>query len=223
MIPEQFAAITGYTFRQQDLLEQALTHRSFSRTANNERLEFFGDSILNLVISKYIYRQFPDADEGELSRIRASLVKQETLALVAMDMGLGAHIHLGGGELKSGGYRRASILADVLEAVIAAIYLDSDYQQTETVILKLFQNYLQNLPDAAELIDPKTRLQEILQARKLELPEYEVEQTRGKSHNQVFTVSCNIAMLDLKTSGSGSSRKKAEQQAATKMLTRIPS
>lgn len=223
MIPEQFAAITGYTFRQQDLLEQALTHRSYSRTANNERLEFFGDSILNLVISKYIYRQFPDADEGELSRIRASLVKQETLALVAMDMGLGAHIHLGGGELKSGGYRRASILADVLEAVIAAIYLDSDYQQTETVILKLFQNYLQNLPDAAELIDPKTRLQEILQARKLELPEYEVEQTRGKSHNQVFTVSCNIAMLDLKTSGSGSSRKKAEQQAATKMLTRIPS
>jgi len=223
VIPEQFAAITGYTFRQQDLLEQALTHRSYSRTANNERLEFFGDSILNLVISKYIYRQFPDADEGELSRIRASLVKQETLALVSMDMGLGAHIHLGGGELKSGGYRRASILADVLEAVIAAIYLDSDYQQTERVILKLFQNYLQNLPDAAELIDPKTRLQEILQARKLELPEYEVEQTHGKSHNQVFTVSCNIAMLDLKTSGSGSSRKKAEQQAATKMLTRIPS
>lgn len=223
MKPEEFSAITGYTFKQQELLEQALTHRSFSRTANNERLEFFGDSILNLVISKYIYRQFPDADEGELSRIRASLVKQETLALVAMDMGLGAHIHLGGGELKSGGYRRASILADVLEAVIAAIYLDSDYQQTETVILKLFQNYLQNLPDAAELIDPKTRLQEILQARKLELPEYEVEQTRGKSHNQIFTVSCNIAMLDLKTSGSGSSRKKAEQQAATKMLTRIPS
>jgi len=223
VIPEQFAAITGYTFRQQDLLEQALTHRSFSRTANNERLEFFGDSILNLVISKYIYRQFPDADEGELSRIRASLVKQETLALVAMDMGLGAHIHLGGGELKSGGYRRASILADVLEAVIAAIYLDSDYQQTETVILKLFQIYLQNLPDAAELKDSKTRLQEILQARKLELPEYEVEQTRGKSHNQVFTVSCNIAMLELKTSGSGSSRKKAEQQAATKMLTRISS
>jgi len=221
--PEQFAAITGYTFRQQDLLEQALTHCSYSRTANNERLEFFGDSILNLVISKYIYRQFPDADEGELSRIRASLVKQETLALVAMDMGLGAHIHLGGGELKSGGYRRASILADVLEAVIAAIYLDSDYQQTETVILKLFQIYLQNLPDAAELKDSKTRLQEILQARKLELPEYEVEQTRGKSHNQVFTVSCNIAMLELKTSGSGSSRKQAEQQAATKMLTRISS
>jgi len=221
--PEEFAAITGYTFRQQELLQQALTHRSYSRSANNERLEFFGDSILNLVISKYIYQQFAEANEGELSRIRASLVKQETLALVAMDMGLGAYIYLGGGELKSGGYRRASILADVLEAVIAAIYLDSDYQQTETVILNLFQTYLQNLPDAGELKDSKTRLQENLQAKKLELPEYEVEHTSGKSHNQIFTVSCNIAMLDLKTSGSGSSRKKAEQQAATKMLKKISS
>ena len=138
-------------------------------------------------------------------------------------MGLGAHIYLGGGELKSGGYRRASILSDVLEAVIAAIYLDSDYQQTERVILNLFQTYLQNLPDAGELKDPKTRLQENLQAKKLELPEYEIEHTSGKSHNQTFTVCCNIAMLDLKTSGSGSSRKKAEQQAATKMLEKISS
>jgi len=221
--PDDFYAIAGYTFRQQELLEQALTHRSYARAANNERLEFFGDSILNLVITRHIYQHYPDASEGDLSRIRASLVKQETLALVAMDMGLGEYIYLGGGELKSGGYRRASILSDVLEAIIAAIYLDSDFEQTEAVILALFRVHLQNLPDAAELKDPKTRLQEDLQARKHELPVYEVVQTSGKSHNQIFTVSCNIGSPVLKTEATGSSRKKAEQQAAKKMLEKISS
>lgn len=221
MTPESFFAITGYRFKRLELLEQALTHRSYSRNNNNERLEFLGDSILNLIISRYIFDTLADASEGDLSRIRASLVKEETLAIVAMEIGLGDHIYLGGGELKSGGFRRASILADALEAVIASICLDSDFQQAEQVVLKLFRQHLHNLPDGASLKDPKTRLQENLQAQKMELPSYEVTQTCGKSHNQVFTVTCSIAELKLETSGNGSSRKKAEQQAATKMLKQL--
>ena len=221
MTPESFFAITGYRFNRIELLEQALTHRSYSRNNNNERLEFLGDSILNLIISRFIYDALADASEGDLSRIRASLVKEETLAIVAMEIGLGDHIFLGGGELKSGGFRRASILADGLEAVIASVCLDSDLQQAERVVLKLFHQHLQNLPDGASLRDPKTKLQEKLQAQKMELPVYEVTQTCGKSHNQTFTVSCSIAGLKLETNGSGTSRKKAEQQAAVKMLKQL--
>jgi ribonuclease-3 len=188
---------TGYQFRHRELLEQALTHRSYSRSHNNERLEFLGDSILNLVISNQIYRQFGGASEGDLSRIRASLVKQETLADVAREIDLGDHILLGGGELKSGGFRRASILSDALEALIAAIYLDSDYAQAESVILRLFAELLHNVDVDRDLKDAKTRLQEYLQARQKELPRYRVEQTSGKSHSQVFTVSCELADLEL--------------------------
>jgi len=218
---DKFCTLTGYQFRQQDLLEQALTHRSYSRSKNNERLEFLGDSILNLIISNHIYLRFTDADEGDLSRIRAFLVKEESLAQIAMDIGLGDHIRLGGGELKSGGFRRASILSDALEALIAAIYLDSDYAQTEATVLRLYEEQLQSVDENANLRDPKTQLQEYLQARKMHLPRYQVEQTSGKSHNQVFTVSCNITDLELQSKGKGSSRKKAEQQAAKKILDKL--
>ena len=221
MNADKFCTLTGYQFRQQDLLEQALTHRSYSRSNNNERLEFLGDSILNLIISKHIYLRFKDADEGDLSRIRASLVKEQSLAQIAMDIGLGDHIRLGGGELKSGGFRRASILSDALEALIAAIYLDSDYAQTEATVLRLYHGQLQSVDENANLRDPKTQLQEYLQARKMHLPGYQVEQTSGKSHNQVFTVSCNITDLELQSKGKGSSRKKAEQQAAQKILDKL--
>ena len=217
----KFCELIGYQFRRQDLLQQSLTHRSYSRSNTNERLEFLGDSILNLIISNHIYLRFTDADEGDLSRIRASLVKEESLAQIAMDIGLGDHIRLGGGELKSGGFRRASILSDALEALIAAIYLDSDYAQTEATVLRLYHGQLQTVDENANLRDPKTQLQEYLQARKMHLPRYQVEQTSGKSHDQVFTVSCNITDLELQSKGKGSSRKKAEQQAAQKILDKL--
>jgi len=218
---EKLCALTGYQFKQANLLEQALTHRSYSRQLNNERLEFLGDSILNLIISNHIYERFSAADEGDLSRIRASLVKEETLAQVARQIDLGDYIHLGGGELKSGGFRRASILSDALEALIGAIYLDSDYAQTETAVLNLYQEQLQNVDANANLRDPKTRLQEHLQANKNSLPSYQVEKITGKSHDQVFTVSCKLTDLDMQSNGKGSSRKKAEQQAAQTILDKL--
>ena len=221
MTVDKLCALTGYQFRQTNLLEQALTHRSYSRQLNNERLEFLGDSILNLIISNHIYKRFSAADEGDLSRIRASLVKEETLAQVARQIDLGDYIHLGGGELKSGGFRRASILSDALEALIGAIYLDSDYAQTEIAVLHLYQEQLQNVDAGANLRDPKTRLQEHLQANKNSLPSYQVEKITGKSHDQDFTVSCKLTDLDMQSNGKGSSRKKAEQQAAQKILDKL--
>jgi ribonuclease-3 len=218
---DKLCTLTGYRFRQTNLLEQALTHRSYSRQLNNERLEFLGDSILNLIITNHIYERFSDADEGDLSRIRASLVKEETLARVARKIDLGEYIHLGGGELKSGGFRRASILSDVLEALIGAIYLDSDYAQTETAVLHLYREQLQSIDADTNLRDPKTLLQEYLQANKNNLPSYQVEQTTGKSHDQVFTVSCKLTDLDMQCNGKGPSRKKAEQQAAQKILDKL--
>ena len=221
MTTDRLIAFTGYQFKRRELLEQALTHRSFSRTANNERLEFLGDSVLNLIISNFIYRRFESASEGRLSRIRASLVKQDTLAMVAREIGLGEHIFLGGGELKSGGFRRDSILSDALEALIAAIYLDSDYAQAEKTVLHLFDNLLQAVDVGSSLKDAKTQLQEYLQGRQKSLPLYKVIQTNGKSHDQVFTVSCELSDLDLQSEGKGSSRKKAEQQAAHNLLHKL--
>jgi ribonuclease-3 len=218
---DRLIAFTGYQFKHRELLEQALTHRSFSRSANNERLEFLGDSVLNLIISNFIYGRFESASEGRLSRIRASLVKQDTLAMVAREIGLGDHILLGGGELKSGGFRRDSILSDALEALIAAIYLDSDYAQAEKTVLHLFDNLLQAVDVGSSLKDPKTQLQEYLQGRQKSLPLYEVIQTNGKSHDQVFTVSCELSDLGLQSEGKGSSRKKAEQQAAHNLLHKL--
>lgn len=218
---EKFLALTGYQFSTKELLEQALTHRSYSRSVNNERLEFLGDSILNLIISRHIYQRFADASEGDLSRLRAVLVKQASLAQVARDLGLGEFILLGGGEMKSGGHRRDSILSDAMEAVIGAIYLDSDFNQTETVVLRLYEFQLNQLNQEDNLKDPKTRLQEYLQGRKMEIPSYTVVKTSGKSHSQLFTVDCVLAELDMHAEGQGSSRKKAEQLAAQKLLQRL--
>ena len=221
MNAETFDRLTGYQFRRLELLEQALTHRSFSRGNNNERLEFLGDSILNLIISNYIYARFGEASEGELSRFRAALVKEATLAQVAREIELGDLIRLGSGELKSGGFRRDSILSDALEAVIGAIYLDSDFVQTEQVVLKLFRDRLERLDVETILKDPKTRLQEYLQAQKMKLPAYRVTATSGRAHDQIFTVSCSLDELGIEASGRGSSRKKAEQQAAQQILNRL--
>ena len=218
---EKFQTILDYHFKQSDLLEQALTHRSYSRNKNNERLEFLGDSVLNLVISQHIYEREPEADEGDLSRIRSSLVNEEALASVARDIGLGDFIYLGGGELKSGGFRRSSILSDTLEAIIGAIYLDSGFDKARDTILFLYRIYLRTLPDTDTLKDAKTQLQEYLQSKQLDLPEYTVIKTTGKSHDQVFTISCRVASLQIQSSGTGSSRKKAEQNAAKKMLSQL--
>lgn len=207
-----------YQFKQEELLKQALTHRSFCRGANNERLEFLGDSVLSLVISHNIYEQQPNASEGDLSRIRASLVNEAALARVARDINLGDYVLLGGGELKSGGFRRESILSDTMEAILGAIYLDSNFTQVQNSILYLYRVYLQNLPSQSNLKDPKTRLQEYLQSEKIDIPEYAVMKTIGKSHDQTFTLTCRILSLNIETSGIGSSRKKAEQDAAIKAL-----
>lgn len=223
MTTDRLQSLIGYRFKRNELLQQALSHRSYARAANNERLEFLGDSVLSLIISNFIYRRFDGASEGRLSRIRASLVKQETLARVARKIHLGDCILLGGGELKSGGFRRDSILADGLEALIAAIYLDSNYAEAEKVVLYLFDDLLQGIDAQRSMKDPKTRLQEYLQAKQQPLPNYTVVQTSGKSHDQVFTVRCEILESGLQGEGRGSSRKKAEQQAALNILNQLES
>ena len=212
-----------YQFIDNALLEQALTHRSVSKSLNNERLEFLGDSVLSLVITEYLYRNLPDISEGKLSRLRASLVNQKSLADISRGMALGDYIKLGGGELKSGGYRRDSILSDTLEAIIGAIYIDGGFEQASKSVLILYRNLLNNISDKIDqsLKDAKTQLQEILQSRQLQLPEYEIVQTVGKDHNQLFTVSCKIDVLNLEARGKGSSRKKAEQEAAGLVLKRL--
>lgn len=210
----------GYRFSNEALLEQALTHRSVGKR-NNERLEFLGDSILSFVISTDLYHRFPEIDEGRLSRIRASLVKGETLAKLAVELSLGDFLHLGSGELKSGGFRRASILADALESVFGAVYLDSDIATVERLILRLFDERLQKLDPGKALKDPKTRLQEYLQAQQQPLPVYEVVDVRGKSHNQHFTISCRVEILPEAVLAEGTSRRKAEQQAAEEALRQL--
>jgi len=207
----------GYECQDASLLEAALTHRS-AGGSHNERLEFLGDAVLNCVAAVLVFREFAGADEGELSRFRASLVSGETLAAIAADIDLGSHVRLGSGELKSGGFRRKSILADALEALFGAIYLDGGYAAATTVVERLLATRLDKLPSAAELKDPKTRLQETLQARGLPLPVYAVESISGEAHNQLFSVYCVVDMLGLKTLGSGASRRRAEQAAAQLLL-----
>ncbi len=214
----KFQAVIHSQFNDEALLDQALTHRSVHKTKNNERLEFLGDSVLSVVISEFIYNKLKQANEGELSRIRSSLVKEEALARVARDIDLGQYIHLGAGELKSGGFRRDSILSDALEAIIGSVYLDKGYDAAKELILFLYQEYLITLPSPTSLKDPKTRLQEYLQARKIGLPEYIVTDSSGKAHNQVFSVSCSIAELKMSSIGTGTSRKKAEQMAASELF-----
>lgn len=207
----------GYECRDPALLEAALTHRS-AGGPHNERLEFLGDAVLNCVVAMLVFREFGAADEGELSRFRSSLVSGEALAVIAAEIGLGDQLRLGSGELKSGGFRRKSILADALEALFGAIYLDGGFDAAARVIERLFIPRLDRLPSAAELKDPKTRLQETLQARGLPLPAYVVESITGEAHNQVFQVSCSVESLGLKTQAQGASRRRAEQAAAQLML-----
>ncbi len=207
----------GYSFNDKGLLEQALTHRS-SGSKNNERLEFLGDGILNFVIAAAIFKIKPKAPEGEMSRLRAHLVRKETLADVGRELDLGNYLRLGGGELKSGGFRRDSTIADCVEAILGAIYLDNGYAASEKVILDLFKARLGDLPDLSDLKDPKTRLQEYLQSIGKPLPEYEIVDVSGKEHEQVFKVKCSSTASDEPSIGKASSRKAAEQDAALLML-----
>lgn len=210
----------GHQFRDPSLLNQALKHRSAGST-NNERLEFLGDSIVNHIVAEAIYRRFPNASEGEMSRHRASLVKGDTLAIIAREMALGNFIQLGLGERKSGGHQRASILADALEAIAGAILLDSDFERVKQVVTEWFQSRLNDNADHATSKDPKTQLQEILQGRGLPLPEYDLITTRGEDHQKVFVVECRVPALTLCETSSASSRRRAEQGAAQKVLERV--
>lgn len=207
----------GHSFRDPQLLELALTHRS-QGNRNNERLEFLGDSIVNFLIAEDLYARFPQAREGQLSRLRARQVKGATLAEVAREFNLGDYLRLGSGELKSGGYRRDSILADALEAVIGAIYLDAGMTVARERVLAWFAERLEKLTLSDTQKDPKTRLQEFLQSRQHALPRYDVVEVQGEAHSQLFTIECVIEALDLTTRGSGSSRRHAEQEAAQKVL-----
>ncbi len=203
----------GYVFKQPQLLQRALTHRSYSPN-HNERLEFLGDSILGCVIAKYLYSEFSELSEGELSRLRSNLVKEPTLVVFAQQLKLGSYLKLGEGELKSGGFRRPSILADAVEALLGAIFLDGGFEAAEQAVLKLFVPYLNQIDMKTLGKDAKTLLQEYLQGQRIALPAYRVTDTKGDAHEQLFHVECVIPALNITTRGSGSSRRNAEQQAA---------
>lgn len=207
----------GYNFNNQDLLLQALTHRS-AKGQHNERLEFLGDSILGYVIAEALFNKFPKHDEGDLTRMRSSLVKGVTLAKMGRDFKLGEHLILGAGELKSGGHKRDSILEDAVEAIIGAVYLDSNQERCKSLILNWFKDHLEVIKPGNEQKDPKTRLQEYLQGRKIPLPEYEVIEVTGQSHNQQFTVKCITSVINTEVIATGTSRRKAEQSAAQQVL-----
>jgi len=202
-----------YTFREPDLLRQALTHRSYG-APHNERMEFVGDAVLNCVVGVALYERFPALPEGDLSRVRAGLVNGDTLARVARQLGLGSEIHLGEGEVKNGGAERPSILADALEALFGAVYLDGGFDAARRVIVTCYANVLRDVDPGALGKDPKTSLQEWLQARRWPVPEYVVTATSGEPHEQRFTVECRIPRLNIVASGEGSSRRAAEQAAA---------
>lgn len=207
----------GYTFINQDLMILALTHRSFAGR-NNERLEFLGDAILNFVAGEALFERFPQAREGQLSRLRSRLVKGETLALLARGFELGEYLRLGSGELKSGGYRRDSILADAVEALIGAIYLDAGMETARERVLAWLDAEIESLTLIDTNKDPKTRLQEFLQSRGCELPQYEVVDIQGDPHCRTFFVECRINLLNDKTRGQGASRRIAEQVSAAAAL-----
>jgi ribonuclease-3 len=210
----------GYEFKNLTYLKQALTHCS-AGNMNNERLEFLGDSILSFVIANALCEKFSTHSEGQLSRLRAFLVKGEMLAQIAMELELGDYLYLGQGELKSGGFRRASILADALEAIMAAVFLDGGFQASQHVILHLYQARLNDDQLHDNLKDAKTQLQEYLQSQKYALPDYTLTKINGEEHDQVFHVVCKIAGLNISTNGHGDNRRKAEQQAAIQMLEKL--
>jgi ribonuclease-3 len=209
-----------HDFRDPQLLQTALTHRSAGR-ANNERLEFLGDAVLGLVVAEILHARFPRASEGELTRMRAALVREESLASVARELSLGDAIHLGQGELRSGGHRRESILADAFEAVVAAIYLDAGLPACHACLAPLLEPRLVALGERALDKDPKTRLQELLQGRGLPLPAYALVETAGDEHRKTFFVRCTVAALELSSVGEGGSRRTAEAHAAALLLEQL--
>lgn len=210
----------GYCFTQPEMLRQALTHRSHS-SSHNERLEYLGDSVLNCTVATLLYQQFPKLKEGELSRLRANLVRQEALAEIAADLQVGDVLRLGEGELKSGGFRRPSILADTLEAIFGAIYLDAGFDVARSTIERLYRSRIDRIDPRNMGKDAKTALQEWLQGRRLPLPHYELAETHGEAHAQEFVVHCSIPSIDLQVTGRGGSRRAAEQEAAQSALTRL--
>jgi ribonuclease III len=210
----------GHRFLRAELLQQALTHRSFG-TPHNERLEFLGDGVLDCVIRQELYERFPGLAEGELSRLRASLVRRESLASVAQELGLGEHLQLGEGESASGGAERPSILSDALEAIYGAVFLDGGYGPARAVICTTFGALLASVDGRASAKDPKTQLQELLQGRGQALPTYRVVATHGAAHRQSFEVECAVEPLGLRATGRGAARRAAEQQAAEALLRQL--
>jgi len=206
-----------YSFNDITLLDEALTHRSFA-SKNNERLEFLGDGILNFVIADELYKAYPDVQEGDLSRLRANLVNKESLAVIANKLKLGDVIKLGSGELKSGGFRRPSILADAVESILGSVYCDGGFQPARDLIIRLYTDRLASPTDLQSLKDPKTQLQELLQARRYSLPDYQVTDITGQAHAQIFHVRCTIEKIKIEVNGEGKSRRKAEQVAAEKAI-----
>jgi len=219
--PEKLCRKLKYAFSDPEHLYLALTHRSASGH-HNERSEFLGDSVLNFVIAQALYEAYPKATEGDLSRYRATLVKKDALAEIARELELGNYIRLGSGELKSGGYRRDSILADTVEAIIASVLLDSGFDAAKALILRLYQNKLTTVTEVS-IKDAKSRLQEFLQSRKYNLPVYTVLSVEGDAHDQYFVMLCEIPEFDLKIKGEGKSRRRAEQLAAEKAMKEIGS
>jgi len=213
LLNQRLQLALGYTFARPELLAQALTHRSFG-ALNNERLEFLGDSVLNCSVARALYDAFPDLPEGSLSRLRANLVRQETLAEIAASLKLGDTLRLGEGELKSGGFRRPSILADALESLFGAVFLDAGFDAAQRVVRGLFDPLVAQIDPKASGKDPKTQLQEMLQSRRLPLPEYRLAGTEGEAHDQNFIVECVLVKPVLSTRGVGKSRRAAEQEAA---------
>jgi len=210
----------GHQFNNPDLLKRAITHRS-AGSRHNERLEFLGDSILSLVIAEELYHRFPEVSEGDMSRMRATLVREKTLAELGREFDLGEYLILGPGELKSGGFRRESILADTVEALIGAIYLDADMACIRSLLLGWYQERLEAIRPGIEQKDPKTRLQELLQGQHKPLPTYQVITVKGEAHNQEFSVQCEVEGIPEAFIGVGSSRRKAEQAAAEKALEQL--
>jgi len=210
----------GHAFRDPELARQALTHRSHG-TPHNERLEFLGDSLLNCAVATLLYARFPKLPEGDLSRLRAALVNQASLSAVATALGLGERLRLGEGELKSGGFRRPSILADSLEALLGAVYLDAGFDAMLGAVERLLGDRLESRDGLPVDKDPKTALQELLQGRKLQLPRYSVQRTEGEAHEQTFTVECRVDDLGIAAAGQGASRRAAEQAAAELVLAQL--
>lgn len=211
----------GYEFQDASLANAALIHRS-TGTPGNERLEFLGDAVIDLVIGEALYLRRPELREGDLTRMRASLVNREALAALARELELGADVVLGAPERRSGAFQRSSILEDVLEALVGAVFLDGGYAAARTVVLRLFARRLHALPDPESLKDAKTRLQEKLQARGLALPAYALAQASGPEHARRFRMECRVAELGIVGSGTGASRRKAEQRAAADALGQVP-